>query len=397
MSSADAATPLSVDDVMAQLLTTHGTHHAKEPDSSHGTTDDSNAALPSPSAPVRALPATIADTHRVQVAIRGRRYETSMAVAVTYCLTFYAFFRCPFAHGKTVGEVFTGSTTADVSSESDGRDAAASEALLRHHVEVVEPLLLRFLRHQQQQQACTESGETFVPPALPRPVSITYDPAGTLWKFEYPARLSAEAEAAERQRRQRTAAVSGTASTAAAAAATPINTDELNSSPFLLLQSDYMGVLLVYLRRCAKVRAERTEGGSAPHPSYPALPIRWQEMSYDDQVSFLQLLRAFGVVSLTATFARPTAALSTSHFVGADAARVAAADKAEGDACSLRVKANEFWQLQQRQHEAESESELHHMKRAGRRVDDEDDGVELLPTGCARCGMAGHATAACPY
>jgi hypothetical protein len=381
-----------VDDIVEELLVSLRTHHTGSAtsgsgDSSRGDVRDYVSPLPLPSQAVSLpLPPAVAAQHRVQFSLRGRRFETTMSVAITYCLSFYVFFHWPFDGSTTVGDV------AETADPQKAPAALAEEALLAHYVATVEPVLLFFL--QQQQRAVTATAPTpastahdaadITPPALPRPQRISYDASAHLWKFEFPPRLSVEAEEQERRRRQMLAG---------ADAEPHITSDEINASPFLLLQYDFMGMLLVYLRRCAKAR---TEASPAP---YPVLPIRWAEMNFDEQVSFVQLLRTFGVVPLIAQYPQPTAPLSTSQFVGADAARVAAAAKAEGEACSLRVRAEEFirhqQQHQQQQDERHTKDDAENTVRASRHGDMED--LVLPSKGCARCGMSGHTAEECPY
>lgn len=433
--AATSSAPLGVDDIidglLASLTPTATTEDAENfrSNTERKTTPEVPQAVHTAVPP---LPPVVATQHRVQFTIRGRRYETMMDVAVTYCLTFFAFFRCPLRGGaKSVGEVAAAAAAAE-STAAALHDELSSEALLRHYTETVEPVLRAFLRGSctaaatgsdgvgvtsARTAASCETGTAtpaFTPPPLPRPRAIAYDAAAHLWKFEFPPRLSEEAEAAERLRRQQLAAASE-----AGVSATPgsvakhITSDEINASPFLLLQNDYMGLLLVYLRRCAKVRAEARSAAPAPAGSavYPTLPIRWAEMSYDEQVSFLQLLRTFGVVPLAAQYAAPSASIRTSQFVGAEAAQVAAAAKAEGDACSLRVKAEAFMRQQLREQEQEKErqqqqhqhqvkvaadkGEAHKTSKPAVQYDFED--LVLPAKGCARCGMSGHSTEECPY
>lgn len=333
------------------------------------------------------LPAAVASTHRVQVAIRGRRYETAMDVALTYCLALFVFFRWPFALSISAETRETGDCTvgdAVLAAPDTAAEEVTEAALLEHYTRVVEPVLQTFVEQcaapsaERLEEKNAAAAALALLPALPRPVRISHDHTTHTWKFEYAARLSPAEEAAERARR-------GAGATA----------EELNGSPYLLLQCEYMGVLLVYLRRCAKVHAEQ-HATAAP---YPALPIRWAEMSFDEQASFVMLLRALGVVSLAGVYACPTAAPSTSLYIGAGSAAAAAAARAEGDACSLLRRAAEFAQLQpQPQQRCAPPQTPPAPPRTTRQAEAGDmDGLELPAKGCARCGMAGHATAECRY
>ncbi|KPI85657.1 hypothetical protein ABL78_5278 [Leptomonas seymouri] len=399
-----ALVPLGVDEIIERHLHAYNEQRNEEAKALEGG-DNARTRLQHKLPPIQLLPLppSVAAQHRVQFSIRGRRYETTMDVAVTYCLTFYAFFHCPFDGSRTVGDVAVAHD-----GETEDVRVLSEPALLQHYIQMVEPLLLSFLRQQQQRtpqmevkavvgnavSGGTPHSEGLVapfPPALPRPKSVSYDAAGHLWMFEFPPRVTAEVEAQERRRRQQTAV------DALTSAAGHITSDEISDSPFLLLQNDFMGMLLVYLRRCAKVRAEAASAARSPSngkaAAYPVLPIRWTEMNYDEQVSFLQLLRAFGVVPLTSLYVQPSAPLSTSRHVGADAARVAAAAKAEGDACSLCLKAEAFARQQQQLDVTSGETRNINPPK---RMDGCDDLV-MAAKGCARCGMAGHAAEECPY
>ncbi|KPA77675.1 hypothetical protein ABB37_07017 [Leptomonas pyrrhocoris] len=409
MAATDAGVPRGVEDIIEQLRQCD--YKQKKGEEEEGAGRESSGSRFGPHharTPMQflPLPPAVAAQHRVQLSIRGRRYETTMDVAVTYCLTFYAFFHCPFDGAMTVGDV------ALRRNGTEGAPTLSAQALLDHYTTVVEPLLLRFL--QQQEQHPTQAGfpsavgradptaaqssssdeddaRCCFPPALPRPRSIAYDAVGQLWSFEFPPRLTAAAEAQERTRRQQLAAAAAALGCTAEVAETHATSDDINASPFLLLQSGFMGMLLVYLRRCAKARA-------AEAAAYPSLPIRWSEMNFDEQTSFLQLLRAFGVVPLMPPYTRPSAPLSTSQFVGAAAARVAAEAQAAGDACSLRVKAEKFMrqQQQQQQHQREVMEDASHITQEPSGTDHFEDLV-LPAKGCVRCGMAGHVTEECPY
>ncbi|CBZ24279.1 conserved hypothetical protein [Leishmania mexicana MHOM/GT/2001/U1103] len=381
------------------------------------------------------IPPTVASEHRVQVSIRGQRYEMAMEVALTYSLFFFVFFHWPFSR-EDEGSDAPG-CTSDVSdvkraprSVGDAVMAAAAaqdlpkEAhLLRHYTRVVEPVLRVFLDHwvapldaateaqvegERAASAETEKAGDAAPlsplPPLPHPVHIAYDASTRVWKFEFAARLTAAAAAAARSGRQcgdSDAAVPLADADGCAAVAT----DELNNSPFLLLQSDYMGLLLVFMRRCAKVRAERRAAGDGAAAGalapYPSLPIRWAEMMYDEQLSVVQLIRRFGVVSLARTYTRPTAPETTSQYICAEAA-AATTDRAgaEGDACSLRARASEFIgkQQQETQQAASVAVDTAEVVKTKQCIDEDDfDGLLLSAKGCARCGMAEHSTEECPF
>ncbi|KAG5510627.1 hypothetical protein JKF63_06925 [Porcisia hertigi] len=384
------------------------------------------------------VPPAVVGSHRVQVSIRGRRYEMSMEVALASCLSFFVFFHWPFSVGnddrdsamckgdathakrplQTVGDAITAAAAP--------HDLAEEPHLLNHYTRVVEPVLHTFLDHwvtslhaaaaTQAEGECTSTAETKeagdatpLPPLppLPRPIRIAYDASVQVWKFEFAARLTATATGGCGDR-------SATAPLAAAEGNATATTDELNRSPFLLLQSDYMGVLLVYLRRCAQVRAARraaaaADGATGALARYPTLPIRWAEMNYDEQLSFVQLLRCFGVVSLMGTYTHPTAPQSTSLYLGtglgsAAVAAAAASSVSEEDACSVRTCAARLTDVQQKEMlQAETDSRIDVVE-AGEMGNAEGDiskgnaaGLGGNWKGCARCGMSTHSVEECPY
>ncbi|CAG9569739.1 conserved hypothetical protein [Leishmania major strain Friedlin] len=421
--------PLCVADILSELLP----FLLAAPQPRDGCPPSSSAQEPAES-PVLLIPPTVASEHRVQVSIRGRRYETALEVALTYSLFFFVFFHWPFseedessdaagcasdvAHVKraprSVGDAVMAAASA--------RDLPKEAHLLRHYTRVVEPVLRVFLDHwaapldaaaaaqgEGESAARAETAEAgdaarlpLLPP-LPHPVRIAYDASTRVWKFEFAARLTAGAAAEARSGRQcddSSAAVSLAAADGCAAVAT----DKLNNSPFLLLQSEYMGLLLVFLRRCAKVRAERRAAGEGAAACalapYPSLPIRWEEMNYDEQLSVVQLIRRFGVVSLARTYTRPTAPETTSLYIGEEAAAATARVKVEGDACSLRARASESMGKQQQkiQQAASVAVDTAEVVKKERCINEDDfDGLVLSAKGCARCGMAEHSTEECHF
>ncbi|KAG5484664.1 hypothetical protein CUR178_07255 [Leishmania enriettii] len=340
------------------------------------------------------VPPAAASGHRVQVSIRRRRYEMAMEVALTHCILFFVFFRWPFRlhdEGKG-GAAQSPQTVADVMAAAAAAEEVTEERhLLSHYTDVVEPVLRVFLDHwaapfDTAATAQVDKESTVTPktektgdsarlpllPPLPRPLRIAYDAPTRVWKFEFAERLTAAEEAAVRARCQ-----------CGDSAATASN--ELCSSPFLLLQNEYMGVLLVFLRRCAEVRKERqavAAAGASVLAPYPSLPIRWAEMNYDQQLSFVQLIRCFGVVSLARMYARPTAPLATSLCIGADAV---ARPETKGDICSLPARAAEFADVAEEGKRERCVSE------------DGFDGLVVSTQGCARCGMAEHSTEECRF
>ncbi|KAK7197379.1 hypothetical protein NESM_000685600 [Novymonas esmeraldas] len=388
-----APAPRCVADVLPELLSRTAAAPPPETRAQESPVDVAAPVVPLP------LPPAVAAAHRVQVSIRGRRYETAMDVAATYCLSFFLFFHTPFDGDGEAAAAGPLRTVGDAASDVTDAD------LMRHYTRRVEPALRLFL--DANVAAPGEDGATtrrsVALPPLQRPVRVSYDAATHVWRFEFAARLTAAEEEAERVRRH------GAGDAAAAAGAAVVPSDDVNNSPFLLLQSDYMGVLLVYLRRCATVRARREAAQGHPDATpYPTLPIRWAEMHYDEQVSLVQLLRCFGVVPLVRTYAWPTAPLSTSLYMGAEAAAAAAKAKADGDACSIVARAAKFAELQQQQQQQEQEGAKNadsdvapansiKVRHTNTDDDDDDDGVVLPAKGCARCGIAGHATEECTY
>ncbi|TPP42813.1 hypothetical protein CGC20_7890 [Leishmania donovani] len=370
--------PLCVADILSELLP----FLLAAPQPRDGCSPSSSAQEPAED-PVLPIPPTVASEHRVQVSIRGQRYETAMEVALTYSLFFFVFFHWPFS------EEDEGSDAAGCTNDVADVKRAPRNPLLRHYTRVVEPVLRVFLDHwaapldaaaaAQTEGESAASAETeeagdaarlpLLPP-LPHPVRIAYDASTRVWKFEFAARLTAEAAAEARSGRQ--CGDSGAAvSLAAADGCAAVATDELNNSPFLLLQSEYMGLLLVFLRRCAKVRAERRAAGEGAAACtvapYPSLPIRWAEMNYDEQLSVVQLIRRFGVVSLARTYTHPTAP-------------------------SIGKQQQE---IQQAASVAVDTAEVVKKKRC---IDEDDfDGLVLSAKGCARCGMAEHSTEECHF
>ncbi|AIN96038.1 hypothetical protein LPMP_091230 [Leishmania panamensis] len=420
--------PACVEDILSELLP----FLVEAPPRCDGCPLNSSAELPAAS-PVLPIPQAVASEHRVQVSIRGRRYETTMEVALTYCLLFFVFFHWPFssededsAAAACAGNVASAKgpqrTVGDAVVAATATQSVTETHLLTHYTRIVEPVLRVFLdrwaaplntnARAQAEREKTADAETekagdavqlaCLPP-LPRPAHITYDGATRVWKFEFAARLTAAEAAAVHARHQRSSNCAALPSAAADGSAALTN-DKLNSSPFLLLQNEHMGMLLVFLRRCSKVRTERRTAAAGALPPYPPLPMRWAEMNYDEQLSFVQLLRCFGVVPLIPTYTRPTAPQTTSLYIGADAVAAAARPKGESDASSLHTHTAEFIHKQQSEMREISTAaasiavEAPEVDKKERHIDEDgSDGLVLSAKGCARCGMAEHSTTECHY
>lgn len=380
------------------------------------------------------LPGAAWKQHRVQLSVRGRRFEMAMDVALSYSLTLQYFFllRIPTAPSTSslLWMAAAGDQERTVARESEAAAWLGDDALLNHYCTQVSPAVRRDLsslvQRLPQVDACgAESSEAVGTtakqesrpakdpwsssslPEPPAPDRVSFNPDTHLWSFVFRPRLTpAEEEAekrrvaAELQRGKSASAKRGEESTdlGVDVVGSLLSADRLNSSPFLLLQCDYLGILLVYLRRCTKVLSEQQPQTDRGHdeaarspPSYPVLPLRWAEMNYDEQVELIQLIRVFGVTCLLPQYARPSASISSSLFVGADAVSAATQAAREGEALSLRVEAQNLaearWQDQQQK-----------SKVACRDDENDDDDGETPPVvmkGCIRCGLSGHSQEEC--
>lgn len=364
-------------------------------------------------------PAAALAAHRVQLSVRGQRFEMALGTALDYCVAFCAFFRSPVdvAAAVTAASITAADATllgpaADVwalSALPAEAAGARDRMLLSHYTTAALPLLAATI---------TGGGGATPLPPLAAPESVDVDGATGLWRFVFPRRLPEDVAAAEQarldavkddakkraneahqrladkrhQQQQQQPETAVDSSGLPAKAAPPqrgfgqIYSLEPNANPFLLPQPHFLGIILVLMRRAGKLLAEShataaAAGGgeaAAPPVASPAFPARWEELDYDAQLSLSQLVRSLGVSLLLKSFAVPTASIETSDFYD------------RGDAM-MAVEAGEkdhqapTQQQQQEEHGDMAETDAHLVDKA------------WVRQGCAACGMSGHPTEQCPY
>lgn len=325
------------------------------------------------SAATEVVPEALLAGQRVQLSVRGRRFEMAAPVAAAYCLSVFYFFSLPMETARWTPEECSAlvGDSADAGAltpltlvqrlgggAGEGSVAAALGAVLRRHFALcAQPTVEADLRGERLRDAIGGYGGSWdlLPAAVVLPETVEWRPAESLWVVAFARRLPGGAPP------------------------TPAATEEdPSNNPFALLQADYVGVVVVYLRR---LHAAETRGGAAP-----SFPVRWAELSLDQQVALGQVVRALGVVPLLSSFLLPTAPASTSLYVGPAAAKRREEAAAAGTAASLVERARRF----------AAESTL-----AGAAVadggDDDDDGLPPPALGCSRCGTATHMDADCPH
>ena len=150
----------------------------------------------------------------------------------------------------------------------------------------------------------------------------------------------------------------------AATSASSAASSSSKSNTAASLDAEYVGVILVFLRKLSKNPEAR-------------LTARWDEMPHDQQRSFANVVRAFGVLPLLEKYSAATAE------GGAAALEPTPTEKMLHGGRSLIEVAHEYLAKQQQvdqPHPSEG-----------------DDNLTLPAEGCAKCGTSGHGIGSCPY
>lgn len=332
--------------------------------------------------------AQLLSQHRVQVSIRGQRFETAFPTAVAYCLAFHYFFHLPLAEdGITAGEqsalslplsasasppVWVWQLAVDAAESGRPRDLTAAQleavsaVCLRHYHRRVMPALEARMRQllRIEERGGAEERWAALPP-LPAPVSVEFVPSHTQWCFQFLRRPPDDEVEQHKRRLESTKAPAGPG-------LANVTEEEVLGDPFLLLQPDFAGVLFVFVRR---LHAGRD----------PSFPVRWAELDYTQQVRLAQLVRALGVVPLANDYVLPTAAAAASPTAAGEE------EGGGGAPATMLEKAAEYARIVEEQQQQPAVV----VDRMQGALDD-----EMLPPpsqGCYKCGLAGHDAMDCPY
>ncbi|KAH9586198.1 hypothetical protein LSM04_000198 [Trypanosoma melophagium] len=148
-----------------------------------------------------------------------------------------------------------------------------------------------------------------------------------------------------------------------------------------LLAPEDVGVIFVYIR---KLFQWSRKGATSPQPQ---LPIRWNELMYDGQLSVARVVCTFGVEPLIGHYDHPTAAAAAEKEMNKDKRTNGSEDITEC-VLSAREKAEVYLRRQQEEEEIQEGIGVVHPSV-------EDDDLLLATTACSRCGITGHTDAEC--
>lgn len=317
---------------------------------------------------VEEIPLEVRQQHRVQLSIRGQRFELTLGAALTYSLALRLFYGTAVSAESTDGDSrcieFPAAVYAWTLPTIMGMEAHAA-CLLAHYRRSVLPHLEAML-----------SDEESVPPqaiGLPllAPEVVAYDHAAAPPRLliVFPRRLEGAAEAEERSRLAQCQERLGTEG-GDDGPADGIYEADPHGNPFLILQPHYVGLLVVMMRRAQTA----LESGA---DSNTDVPVRWEELNYDLQLSLAQVVRALGIAPMLKGYAYPTADIRKSVYAPD---RLLPSDAAKPEEEEEVVSADS----------QETPQEL-------RRGLSDDNTMPWVLQGCRLCGLSGHADVDCPH
>ncbi|EPY22243.1 hypothetical protein STCU_08282 [Strigomonas culicis] len=363
----DTATPLTVKEYLAKRA---ALREAQHPNGGDDPLDRENNLVH-----LRAMPAALF-AERVRLSIRGRKFEMAMDVATSYSLSLHYFFstvlrvaeepaptspRAPAAAGGGAGKALEGETVFDLVRRSISAEQTqkwicewATSSILSDHYKYVMNMLVEDELEAIVREPGRRKDEEGLWDDLPQcflPETISYDPSARVWLFQFKTRIEADSDGAGDMDPQ--------------------------ANPFQLLQPEHVGMLIVYLRKSHELaqRHARTSGGDSTDDKHkhPRFPLRWTELSYDQQLGIVQFVRSLGIVALLSaphSLHLPSMERSTSSY----------ADYMQHDSDQDTSPAT-----YQSCYEYDENSE--------REEQEERSRIE----GCKYCGMAGHTYKTCPY
>eukprot|EP00796_Vickermania_ingenoplastis_P012038 gene12038-8291_t len=327
--------------------------------------------------------------YRVQVVIKGQRYEMSMEVAVATCGLFRCFFTTKWSW-DALGQLNAGEEESKQTPTPSGADNAQSllgrmesgfvpppsSWLVAYYHTAVAPLvraeLLECTPTCLQRRIWDEiglrvagTGSMDMIPLSPwmTPQEIVLDQERHTWVFRFGHRLTIAAlqEAVVKQLalcegKPQPAWVTHTFSTypylkpdAPPDAQGGLSVEEvyrrINEDPQLLLQSEFVGGIFVFLRRLSAFLPRIGTDDAGPAPSFP---LRWAELTESQRTAVRAFLQVLGISFL--------------------------APLCQSESPSLPARS-----------------------RAQQESGSEDDQFPPLPLACGVCGTLGHTAAMCPF
>lgn len=325
--------------------------------------------------------------HRVQVVIRGQRYEMDMRVATATCRLFRIFFENEFDVSDFCAGVQPSTTSLlSASEDAEFRHMLAANAVFLKDVwyrlvaqelercrwgalsleDDVEVGKFRGVWDSIREGAgmeCQGTPEALeLSPWMSPPQSVDFQAEKRTWVFCFASRIPVE-ELADTFRscegvplwKSRTATAYRCCLMTRGEERVGVEdkiTEELqrriNDDPFLLLQPEFVGSIFVFLRR---LHAAAALDKGAPSPSVPVFPIRWKELTSPQRLSIRYLIQVLGVIPLLPLSCTPA--------------------EDTGERAPRRDK---------------------HVE-----VEEEEEHQSLFPVACGRCGTVGHTVSQCPF
>ncbi|CUG93184.1 Hypothetical protein, putative [Bodo saltans] len=154
------------------------------------------------------------------------------------------------------------------------------------------------------------------------------------------------------------------------------------------LQPEFAGTIFVFLRKLYQQRQQQQQQGEGEAPTEPPKPVkftaRWNEMPFDQQRSLCDVVNILDIQVLKELgYGVPTADPSAGDGYVANGG-----DPAAGDT-NMVDKALEYLAIQRNIHNPQGTALPH--------PSTDDDTLEMPASGCAKCGTSGHPTESCPY
>jgi hypothetical protein len=296
---------------------------------------------------------------RVQIRMRGVRFETTVDVLSMYSGTYRRFFdewRSDSALRDSILAVVDPSKRKEESTiDADAIAEATTAVLGKVFTSMCIPVDAPFHPPIRQATLLMHSATSKVP---------ALDSTGLFWFWDFSV-LKDES--------------------LPEAAATTSGKFGAVTSPKNELQPEFTGLIFVFLRKSYQQRQQQGDAAVAGPPKPIKFCARWDEMPYDQQRSLCDVVNVLDITLLKDMgYGVPTADPAAGDgYVDNGGDPAAAVDTTMVD------KALEYLAIQRNIHNPQGTTRPH--------PSTEDDTLEMPATGCAKCGTSGHPTESCPF